>query len=259
MHVERLGESGPTVVLVHGSVTPGWATWEAQRPLADRYRLVVPHRTGYPPNPPLERIDFEAQAGEIAELVEPGAHLVGHSYGGVVSLLAAGLVPEQIASLTVIEPPAFGLVRGIPAVEDLIARLTSIIGDTRLSPREYVDQFAQLIGATPVLPDPLPAAMEASVRAAMRERSPVEAEPPVEALAQRPVPEARGVGPPQSRLRRRLRLPHRPPACGTGSRRGSGPQRPENRRAIQRTSPDVHRRGLTRRVVRCSERCADAA
>ena len=34
MYVERLGESGATVVLVHGSVTPGWATWDAQRPLA---------------------------------------------------------------------------------------------------------------------------------------------------------------------------------------------------------------------------------
>ncbi len=56
MYVERLGESGPTVVLVHGSVTPGWASWEAQRPLADLYQLVVPHRTGYPPNSFLERI-----------------------------------------------------------------------------------------------------------------------------------------------------------------------------------------------------------
>lgn len=176
------------MVLVHGSVGPGWATWEAQRPLADRYQLVVPHRTGYPPNPPLERIDFEVQAGEIAELVEPGTHLVGHSYGGVVSLLAAGLVPERIASLTVIEPPAFGLVRGVPVVEDLIARLTPIIEDTNLSPREYADRFAPLVGATPVLRDPLPVAMEASIRASMHERPPMEAEPPIEALARCPFP-----------------------------------------------------------------------
>ncbi len=107
MYVERLGESGPTVVLVHGSVTPGWATWDAQRPLADRYRLVVPHRTGYPPNPPLERIDFEVQAGEIAELIEPGTHLVGHSYGGMVSLV------EGIWHLSPIEA------RDSPATNDL--------------------------------------------------------------------------------------------------------------------------------------------
>ena len=70
-------------------------------------RLVVPHRTGYPPNPPLERIDFEVQAGEIAELVEPGTHLVGHSYGGVVSLL------EGIWHLSPIEA------RDSPATNDL--------------------------------------------------------------------------------------------------------------------------------------------
>ena len=188
MFIERLGESGPTVVLVHGSVAAGWATWEAQRPLADRYRLVVPHRTGYPPNPPLERIDFEVQAGEIAELIEPGTHLVGHSYGGVVSLMVAGIVPERIASLTVIEPPAFGLVRGVPAVEELIARIMQIFADTSLSPREFIERFAPLVGATLVLPDPLPPAMEDSIRASMHERQPMEAQPPLEAIARSPFP-----------------------------------------------------------------------
>src|SRR5918995_1045455 len=33
MHVERLG-SGPRLVLVHGSVAPGWLTWIAQKPPA---------------------------------------------------------------------------------------------------------------------------------------------------------------------------------------------------------------------------------
>jgi pimeloyl-ACP methyl ester carboxylesterase len=88
MHVDLLG-SGPRLVLVHGSVGAGLEAWEAQRPLADRFTLVVTTRSGYPPNPPLERIDFDDQAVELAELLEPGDHLVGHSYGGVVSLLAA--------------------------------------------------------------------------------------------------------------------------------------------------------------------------
>src|SRR3989442_10735625 len=108
------------VMLVHGSVLPGWGTWAAQRPLADEYQLIVPYRTGYPPNPPLERIDFEVQAGAIAELIEPGTHLVGHSYGGVVSMLAATQVPEGLRSLTVIEPPAFGPARRDPDVEAIL-------------------------------------------------------------------------------------------------------------------------------------------
>ena len=88
MHVEQLG-SGPRLVLVHGSVAPGWLTWNAQKPLADRFELVVPTRSGYPPNPALDAIDFEVQAEELAALLEPGDHLAAHSYGAVVSLLAA--------------------------------------------------------------------------------------------------------------------------------------------------------------------------
>src|SRR5215510_3485748 len=46
MYVERAGDAGPKVVLVHGTATPGGANWGAQRPLATDHRLVLPHRTG---------------------------------------------------------------------------------------------------------------------------------------------------------------------------------------------------------------------
>ena len=72
----------------------GALTFAAQRGLAARYRLVIVDRPGYPPNDPVERIDFDEQAAEIAELLEPGDHLVGHSYGGVISLLAAARRPD---------------------------------------------------------------------------------------------------------------------------------------------------------------------
>jgi pimeloyl-ACP methyl ester carboxylesterase len=183
MYVDHAGESGPVVLLVHGSIAPGWQTWEAQRPLADAYRLIVPHRSGYPPNAPLDRIDFEVQAVEIAELIAPGTHVVGHSYGGIVTLFAAALVPDRIASLTVIEPPAFGLVRTDPAVVGIMEQLIPIFADPNQTPREFVERFAPVAGATPVLPDPLPPALEASIRATMRERPPWEAVIPLDVLA----------------------------------------------------------------------------
>src|SRR5687768_15273588 len=93
------------LVLVHGSVSNGPATWGAQRPLADRFELVVLNRPGFPPGPPVERVDFEEHAEWVAAALRPGDHLCGHSYGGVVSLLAAAAAPE-LRSLTVIEPPA---------------------------------------------------------------------------------------------------------------------------------------------------------
>src|ERR671936_693335 len=97
VHVETVG-SGPRVVLVHGSVGGGWTTWWAQRPLSERFTLVVPDRPGTPPNPPVDHVDFEEQAPLVAELLEDGAHLVGHSYGGVISLYAAALRPDAVRS-----------------------------------------------------------------------------------------------------------------------------------------------------------------
>ena len=80
--VERL-------VLVHGSVVGGRGTWRTQAPLTERFELVVLERPGFPPNPPVDRVDFAEDAELVASRLQRGDHLVGHSYGGVISLLAA--------------------------------------------------------------------------------------------------------------------------------------------------------------------------
>jgi pimeloyl-ACP methyl ester carboxylesterase len=183
MHVETFG-SGPRVVLVHGSVGNGAVTWAEQRPLAERFELLIVDRPGYPPNPPLERIDFEEQANEIAELLEPGDHLVGHSYGGVVSLLAAARRPDRLRSLTVNEPPAFGVARGQPAVEAFLDNFHGAPSE----PRAYLEFFLPLVGSAIELPDPLPPALEAGARAALAERPPHEAVIPLEELSEAPFP-----------------------------------------------------------------------
>jgi pimeloyl-ACP methyl ester carboxylesterase len=182
MHVETLG-SGPRLVLLHGSVAPGWMTWNAQRPLAERFTLVMPIRSGYPPNPPLERIDFEDQARELAGVIEPGDHLVAHSYGAVVSLLAAPKLP--LASLTVIEPPAFGLARGNEHVEAFMSQFERPFPT---DPRGYLAFFLPLVGSALRLPEQLGPELEAGARAAIAERSPHEAEIPLDDLAATPFP-----------------------------------------------------------------------
>ena len=171
------------MVLVHGSVTPGWTTWNAQKPLARSFTLVVPVRTGYPPNPPLESIDFDDQAAELLEVLEPGDHLVGHSYGGVVSLLAAP--KAELASLTVLEPPAFGVARGHPAVEEFLGHFAD---GAPKEPRAYLEFFLPLVGSSLRLSDPLPDWLEAGARAAIAERTPELAVVPFDELAATPFP-----------------------------------------------------------------------
>jgi pimeloyl-ACP methyl ester carboxylesterase len=179
--VETIG-SGPRIVFVHGSVGNGPATWGALRPLAERYELAIVNRPGYPPNPPQERLDFEQQAAEIGELVGPDDHLVGHSYGGVVSLLIAAERP--VRSLTLNEPPAFGVARGNPAVEDFLAQVSAAPRD----PRGYLQHFLPLVGSSLTVPDPLPPPLEQGAMAALAERPPHEADIPLDELAAKPFP-----------------------------------------------------------------------
>ena len=182
LQVERLGE-GPPVVLVHGSVRDGRSAWEEQRTLAERWTLVIPDRPGFGAGPPVERVDFEVDVPLVAELLVDGVHLVGHSYGGVVSLLAAARRPEGLRSLTVIEPPAFGIARGDPAVEEFVARATELWDDGPDEPAAFLAAFAGLVGSNMPLPEPLPPELERGARLLMVERPPWEAEIPLDALA----------------------------------------------------------------------------
>src|SRR3954454_21809412 len=111
----------PRIVFVHGSVMGGRPTWSRQRALGDRFELDVWDRPGFAPNPPVERVDFDLDAVALCERLRPGSHVVGHSAGGVVALLAAARAPELISSLVVIEPPAMDVARGTPTVESFIA------------------------------------------------------------------------------------------------------------------------------------------
>jgi pimeloyl-ACP methyl ester carboxylesterase len=171
------------VVLIHGSVGNA-SVWSATRhALQPRYEVVTPTRGGYPPGPLLERIDFERQAEELAPELGDGAQLVGHSYGGVIALLIAAAYPERVRSLAVSEPPAFGVARGNPAVDDLVARLADHFEHGPREPRAFAEGFLALVGSELRLPDPLPPGFEQGIRATMAERGPWEAEIPLDELA----------------------------------------------------------------------------
>jgi pimeloyl-ACP methyl ester carboxylesterase len=187
MHVETLG-SGPRLVLVHGSVGFGRQAWTAQEPLAERYELVVVTRSGYPPDEPRGRLDFEDQADELARLLEPGDHLVAHSYGGVVSLLAAARAGSAPSSLTLLEPPAFEVARGIEAVDQLVADLADFFAGGPHEPAAYAQFFLRSVGSDLPPRRPLSASLDAGARAAMAEQPPWEAEIPLATLAAAGIP-----------------------------------------------------------------------
>src|SRR3954462_11162496 len=141
-------DSQPHLLLVHGSVVNADLTWSAQKPLADRFEIVAPNRRGFPPGPDVEHVDFEDEAVWLEPFLLPGTHLVGHSYGAVIALLAAARRSERLRSLTVIEPPAFGVVRGVPAADEFIARIEEHWRNGPRDPGEFLSGFLALVGSS---------------------------------------------------------------------------------------------------------------
>ena len=177
----------PRLLLVHGSVVNGEATWGAQHALDERFELVIPNRRGFPPGPDVERVDFADDAVWLDSYLEPGTHLVGHSYGGVISLLAAARRPELLRSLTVIEPPAFGIARGVPAVDEFIARAEQLWEHGPREPDAFLRAFLAAVGSS-IPPGDFSPELLQGARALMVERHPWTAEIPFATLASAPFP-----------------------------------------------------------------------
>jgi pimeloyl-ACP methyl ester carboxylesterase len=180
-------KSQSRLLLVHGSVVNADLTWSAQKPLADRFEIVAPNRRGFPPGPDVEQVDFEDEAVWLEPFLEPGTHLVGHSYGGVIALLAAARRPDTIRSLTVIEPPAFGAARGIPAADEFMARMKEHWTNGPTDPSEFLRGFLALVGSSTAPGDFTPDLLQGA-RTLMAERSPAEAVLPLDELARAPFP-----------------------------------------------------------------------
>jgi pimeloyl-ACP methyl ester carboxylesterase len=179
--VVREGE-GPEILLVHGGASPP-RTWAGLESLALRWTLAYVYRRGYPPSPPEPdgRHDFDVDAADILGLLGARPHVVAHSYGTLGSAIAAARAPEQVRSLTLIEPP-FYLDRDDPDVARLQRLGDEVLARGLDADPDVLREFLRIAGA-PVPDDgPLPEAVANGVRRAHRGRSPSEADPPLEAL-----------------------------------------------------------------------------
>lgn len=187
MTLEPRMETQTRLLFVHGSVVNAELTWSAQKPLADRFEIVAPNRRGFPPGPDVDRVDFEDEAGWLEQFLEPGVHMVGHSYGGVVALLAAARRPGLVRSLTVIEPPAFGIARGRPEVDAFVERIDEHWSKGPREPGEFLRGFLALVGSSAPAGEFTPELLQGA-RTLMVERSPAEAVIPFDGLARAPFP-----------------------------------------------------------------------
>jgi pimeloyl-ACP methyl ester carboxylesterase len=162
--------AGEPVLLVHGShIADSFLPLTREASLAG-HRLIRYHRRGFAGSERASasfRIEDQAQDARalLDHLGVDRAHVVGHSYGGVISLQLALAAPERVRSLTLLEPalmsvPSAQLMmeHGIgPAIE----RYAS--GD----PAGAVDAFLSAVGGAqwrPELEAALPGAAEQAER-----------------------------------------------------------------------------------------------
>ena len=154
IYITQWGSVGPRVVLVHGGAqgtkTGGDHHFSTQQVLSERgWQLIVPDRPGHGRSADPSRPDDAEIDGEwVAKLLEDGAHLVGHSFGGCVALAAATRRPAAVRSLTLIEPGMQKLATDNPDVRKfglklLTASLFSMSGTSRAR------KFMKVLGITP--------------------------------------------------------------------------------------------------------------
>jgi pimeloyl-ACP methyl ester carboxylesterase len=180
--------AGPRVVLVHGDVFGCEMTWETQEPLAADFHLQLVNRRGFGNSADTDGEDFEIDAVDVADLLEGGAHLVGHSYGGVVALLAAASRPRAVRSLVVFEPPAFALTAEDQATAAFIADIKALIASDP-SAEEFLARFITAVGGDPArVPQPLPPPLRKAVSVQLHGRWPWEAQIPLDVLAPQSFP-----------------------------------------------------------------------
>jgi pimeloyl-ACP methyl ester carboxylesterase len=188
LHIETRGAGDPALFF-HGS-GGDTTSWTQQLPLADAYELFLIDRRGAGESPSRSfAYDLAQESAELAALLTAPIHLVGQSYGGVLALLVAAAKPDLIRTLTVSEPPAFGVARGSPDVEWLIERLAPVFANAAsLTPEAYDAQFDAALGFAH---DPTPPASGGRLKnldAARMEQGPWLANIALDTLAAAPFP-----------------------------------------------------------------------
>jgi non-heme chloroperoxidase len=111
--------SGPTVVLIHGSLSD-YTYWHGQLgPLSQHYRVIAYSRRYNPPNanPSIAGYSAITDADDLLGLIHTlhleKVYAIGHSYGALTALFAEVREPAAFNAVILAEPPAMSLLQHV--------------------------------------------------------------------------------------------------------------------------------------------------
>lgn len=125
LHVVRAGSGEPTL-LIHSGGMSGRQFRKLAEILATTHEVIVPDLIGSGENAPWTEtrpFHFSEDVAELAAIVDAvggSAHLVGHSYGGLLALMLAKEEPRRARSIAVYDPVAFGTVHAAQDPEGMV-------------------------------------------------------------------------------------------------------------------------------------------
>lgn len=141
LHIRRWGNPGaPTLFLLHGWMDVS-ASWQfVVDALQGEWNIIAPDWRGFGPSQWLERPYFFAEhIGDMEAILDHYApngsvRLAGHSMGGILACLYAGLRPERVEKLISLE--GFGIAPTTPEMAP--ERYRQWLGELRQPPRMHV-------------------------------------------------------------------------------------------------------------------------
>jgi pimeloyl-ACP methyl ester carboxylesterase len=155
IYSEAHGASGPPMVLVHGS----WGdhhNWDAVVPqLARMGRVTTYDRRGHSQSErPAGQGSIREDVADLAALIEQHhlapVHVIGNSFGAIVTLNLLIARPDLIASAAIHEPPLVGLLEDDPMLESVQSRIGAVIGTLKSGQAEAgAKQFVETVGFGP--------------------------------------------------------------------------------------------------------------
>lgn len=151
----KVGDGGPTVILIHGFGGDLGNWLFTQGPLADSAEVYALDLPGHGQS---VKSVGDGSVSELASMVGafmtavgiPRAHLVGHSLGGAIALALARTEPARVASLSLLAPAGVGTeingayLRGFiegQSRRDMKPILQQLVADPELITRQLIDDI----------------------------------------------------------------------------------------------------------------------